>query len=198
MSTLDETDLRILRLLSEDGRRPYSEIGQKVDLSPPAVSDRVTKLEDHGIVRRFTLDLDRSKLRQGIPVLVTLSIAPGAVEEVREALCSLDGVEHVFSTAGGRIVVNAHVPTEDVQTWLFERVDPELVRELEVELLTSTDWAVQVGGEAAFSLTCIECGNEVGPDGTSRRIDGELKQFCCPSCEKLYVEQYEQLASGAD
>ena len=198
MSALDETDLRILRLLSENARRPYSEIGQIVELSPPAVSDRVSKLEEHGIIRRFTLDLDRSKLRQGTPVLVTLSVEPGKVGELRETLLSLDGVEHVFSTAGGRVVVNAHAPTEDVQTWLFDRVDPDLVRGVEVELLSSTDWAVQVGGEAAFSLSCVECGNEVGSDGTSRRIDGELKQFCCPSCETLYVEQYEELASGAD
>lgn len=197
MPTFDETDLRILRLLSEDARRPYSEVADRVGLSPPAVSDRVSKLENHGIIRRFTLDLDRSQLRQGTPVLVTLSVVPGAVEDVRDTLVASNTVEHVFATAGGRVVVNAHTPTTDVQSWLFERVDPGLIETIEVELLTSTDWAVQVGGEAAFALTCDQCGNEVGPDGVTRRIDGDRKQFCCPSCETLYVEQYEELAEGA-
>jgi Lrp/AsnC family leucine-responsive transcriptional regulator len=198
MGALDETDLRILRLLSEDARRPYSQIGQAVDLSPPAVSDRVSKLQDHGIIRRFTLDMDRSQLREGLPVLVTLSVKPGETERVREAISGIDGVEHVFATASGRVVINAHAPGTDVQAWLFETIDSEPIEEIEVELLSSTDWSVRIGGEAAFSLTCVECGNEVGPDGTSRRIGGELKQFCCPSCERLYVEQYEKLAESAD
>lgn len=197
MATLDETDLRILRLLTEDARRPYSEIGERVDLSPPAVSDRVSKLENHGIIRGFTLDLDRSQLREGIPVLLTLSVTAGESDRVREALLALDGVEHVFSTASGRVVVNAHTPTSDIQTWLFGHVDPEVIAGIEVELLSSTDWAAQVGGETAFSLTCVECGNEVGADGLTRRVDGDLKQFCCPSCETLYVERYEKLAEGA-
>jgi Lrp/AsnC family leucine-responsive transcriptional regulator len=198
MATLDETDLRILRLLTEDARRPYSEIGERVDLSPPAVSDRVSKLENHGIIRGFTLDLDRSQLREGIPVLLTLSVTAGESDRVREALLALDGVEHIFSTASGRVVVNAHAPTSDIQTWLFGHVDPEIIGGIEVELLSSTDWAAQVGGETAFSLTCVECGNEVGADGLTRRVDDDLKQFCCPSCERLYVEQYEKLAEGAD
>ncbi|MDL5360719.1 AsnC family transcriptional regulator [Halalkalicoccus sp. NIPERK01] len=195
---LDETDLRILQLLTEDARRPYSEIGERVDLSPPAVSDRVSKLEEHGIIRRFTLDLDRSQLRQGTPVLVTLSVAPGATGAVRDALVGLDGVEHVFTTAGGRVVINAHAPTPDVQSWVFERVDPDSIREIDVELLTGADWGQQVDGDTTFALVCVECGNEVGDDGVTRRIDGEMKQFCCSSCERLYVEQYEELAESAD
>lgn len=195
---LDETDRHILQLLAEDARRPYSEIGERVDLSPPAVSDRVSKLEDHGVIQGFTLDLDRSQLRRGTPVLVTLSVAPGAIEAVREALSALDGVEHVFTTAGGRVVINAHAPTTDVQSWVFERVDPESVERMDVELLTSAEWGRQVDADTSFALTCVECGNEVGDDGVIRRIDDDLKRFCCPSCESLYVQQYEELAEDAD
>lgn len=198
MSTLDGTDLRILRLLSEDSRRPYSEIGERVDLSAPAVSDRVSKLQDHGIIRRFTLDLDRSQLREGTPVLVTLSVAPGTVERVRDALSGVDGIENVFTTAGSRVVLTAHAPTTDVGGWLFEHVDSEDVRDLTVELLTGSNRTARIGGEAVFSVPCVLCENEVGADGVSRRIDGALKRFCCPSCEQLYVEKYEELAEGAD
>ncbi|MEM4780857.1 MAG: AsnC family transcriptional regulator [Halalkalicoccus sp.] len=197
MSTLDETDLRILRLLSEDARRPYSEIGERVDLSPPAVSDRVSKLQDYGIIRRFTLDIDRSQLREGTPVLATLSVAPGALEGTRDALSEVDGIENVFTTAGGRVVLTAHAPTTDVGAWLFEHVDSAAVRDLDVELLTGSDRTTRIGGEAAFSVSCVLCENEVGADGVSRRIDGNIKRFCCPSCERLYVEKYEELAEGA-
>ncbi len=198
MAMLDETDIRILRLLSEDARRPYSDVADRVDLSAPAVSDRVSKLEEHGIIRQFTLDLDRSQLRQGTPVFVTLSVVPGSLDRVRDRLVERDGVEHVFTTAGGRVMINAHAPTTDVHSWVLKEIDPDDVREIDVELLTNADWSVQVEGDTAFALTCVECGNEVGVDGTSRRIDGDLKQFCCPSCETLYVERYEELTEGAD
>jgi DNA-binding Lrp family transcriptional regulator len=194
---LDETDLRILQLLTEDARRPYSEIADRVDLSAPAVSDRVRKLEDHGIIRRFTLDLDRSQLREGTPVLVTLAVAPDVVDRIRDALLATDGIEHVFVTADARVVVHAHAPTADVRSWLLSSIDPDAIRDIEVRLLADADWRVGVGGDTAFALTCVECGNEVGADGVTRRIDGDLKQFCCPSCETLYVERYEELAEGA-
>ncbi len=51
MRNLDETDLEILELLTEDARRPYKEIAEQVGLTPPAVSDRTSRLEDQGIIQ---------------------------------------------------------------------------------------------------------------------------------------------------
>jgi Lrp/AsnC family transcriptional regulator, leucine-responsive regulatory protein len=193
----DEIDLRILQLLTEDARRPYSEVADRVDLSPPAVSERVRKLEEHGIIRRFTLDFDRSQLREGTPVLVTLTVDPAA-DDLRETLLGVEGVEHVLVTADARVVVHAHAPTEDVRSWLFSAIDADSVRDVDVRLLVGADRAVGIGGGTAFALTCVECGNDVGPDGVTRRIDGDLKSFCCSSCETLYVERYEELSESAD
>lgn len=67
MRDLDETDIEILELLLSDARRPWSGIAEIVDLSPPAVSDRVARLQELGIIRRFTLDVDRSQLSEGVP-----------------------------------------------------------------------------------------------------------------------------------
>jgi len=79
MRDLDETDLEILSLLAEDARRPFSEIGgDRVGLSGPAVSDRVTRLEETGVIKRFTVDVDRTKLRAGVPVLVDVELPVGA------------------------------------------------------------------------------------------------------------------------
>ena len=101
MRDLDETDLEILRLLLDDARRPYSDIADVVDLSPPAVSDRVSRLREAGVVRRFTLDLDRTQFHGGTPVLVDLDLdvdSVASVSAVREALLDAGPVEHVFTT----------------------------------------------------------------------------------------------------
>jgi Lrp/AsnC family leucine-responsive transcriptional regulator len=73
---LDEVDMEILELLAADARRAYSEIGDAVGLSGPAVSDRVSKLEAAGVLEGFTIDVDRSQLREGVPVLLELELAP--------------------------------------------------------------------------------------------------------------------------
>jgi len=46
MRDLDETDMEILSLLAENARRSFSAIGEEVGLSGPAVSDRVTRLQE--------------------------------------------------------------------------------------------------------------------------------------------------------
>ena len=60
MSDLDGTDLETLELLMSYSRRPWSEIAEVVDLSPPALPDRVERLQEIGVIRRFTVDIDRS------------------------------------------------------------------------------------------------------------------------------------------
>ncbi|WP_152040009.1 AsnC family transcriptional regulator [Salinigranum salinum] len=199
MRDLDETDLEILQLLLSNARRPYSEIADAVGLSAPAVSDRVTRLQEIGIIDRFTLDIDRSQLRKGLPVLITLDVAAheSALPSVRESLLEAGAVEHVFTTAEADLVVVARVPDNDVASWLTDTVGREAVDEFSVTLLAGTEWSPDLGG-TEFALSCAQCGNTVDSEGTASRIDGTLYQFCCPSCESRFAEKYEQFRQGAE
>ena len=47
---MDDTNKEILRLLSEDGRMSFTEIGQKLGMSRVAVMKRVKKLEEDGVI----------------------------------------------------------------------------------------------------------------------------------------------------
>jgi DNA-binding Lrp family transcriptional regulator len=199
MRDLDETDLEILQLLLSNARRPYSDIADAVGLSAPAVSDRIARLEEVGIINRFTVDVDHSQLRKGIPVLLTLEVAddgPG-LAALRDGLLDDGAVEHVFTTAEADLVVYARVPDNDVASWLDDTVEEGTIEAFEVTLLAGADWSPDLGG-TAFALTCVQCGNTVDSEGTTARIDGELYQFCCPSCESRFQEKYDRLQQGAD
>lgn len=196
MHTLDETDLEILRLLADDARRPFREIGEAVDLSPPAVSDRVTRLRDQGVIRRFTVDLDRKQLREGTPVLVHLDVAPDAVPGVRDAVRTLDAVQHLFVTVDNEILLHANAP-ENVSSWLDQILVVEGIRDVDVSLLSDTQWTPSIGA-TDFATVCDECGNTVTSEGVTTRIDDDVKQFCCPSCETQYVDRYDQLSASAE
>lgn len=195
MHDLDETDLEILRLLVEDARRPYREIAEAVGLSAPAVSDRVSRLREQGVIRRFTVDLDRRQLREGTPVLIRLAVKPESVESVQESVRELDAVEHVYVTVDGSVIIHANAP-QNVRSWLASVLDQAGIRDIEVDLLSDAQWTPAVGA-TDLALICDECGNTVTSEGVTARIDGDIKQFCCPSCEARYVERYEELQAGS-
>jgi len=196
MSALDETDVRILELLVEDARRPYSDIAESVDLSPPAVSDRVERLRESGVIRRFTVDLDRSQLRAGVPVLVTLELPSDVVEAVRDDVVGAEPVEHVFVTAEGDVVFHARLRADAVREQLDRLVDLSRVDDYEVTVVGDVEWSPALGG-AEFALSCAECGNTVTSEGRSERFDGERYHFCCPSCLAQFRERYEQFEADA-
>lgn len=196
MRALDETDMEILRLLADDGRRPYSDIATEVGLSGPAVSDRVQRLRDVGVINRFTVDVDRSQLRAGVEIFVQLSVAPDAVDAISEQVRAADAVEHCFVTADGGVWFSARVAASSVRDWVGDLVEDAAVRDLEVTLVDETTWTPSVDG-SAFALSCVECGNTVDEEGESVRLDGDIYHFCCSSCERRFVERYERLDAEA-
>ncbi|WP_128478854.1 AsnC family transcriptional regulator [Halorussus pelagicus] len=192
MRELDETDLEILQLLVADARRPYKEIADAVNLSPPTVSDRIDRLRELGVIERFTVDLDRSLLSDGVAVLVDLHVEPGHLSPVRSGVEGIDGVEHVFVTADGHVVFHARLQDGAVEPLLDEVLDTDDIREYDVRLLADSTWHPDPRG-VEFALECDECGNSVTSEGESSRIDGDLYQFCCSSCKARFEEQYEEL-----
>lgn len=69
---LDKVDARILAELQTDGRVSLSELGRRVSLSPAAVSERVRRLEETGIVTGYTATVDPTRLGYGILAFVRL------------------------------------------------------------------------------------------------------------------------------
>ena len=192
---LDETDLEIVRLLAEDARRPFSDVAERVGLSAPAVSDRVGRLEAQGVIRSFTIDVDRTKLQRRTAMLLIVEAVPGNAGRIYERLSEANGVEHVFKTYSGRVVAHASAPEHDVDEWLRAALDLEWVRDYHVELLDRHTWNVDIDG-AEFTLECPVCGMTVTGDGVTAEIGGEVRTFCCPSCEAEYREEYETRKQG--
>ncbi len=55
---MDAIDVEIINILQENARTPVSDISKKVNLSPPAVADRIKKMVDGGVIKQFTTILD--------------------------------------------------------------------------------------------------------------------------------------------
>ncbi len=77
LAELDPIDLQILRLLRQDGRMPYASIAKEVNLSGPAVYERVRKLEERGVITGYTVVLDPEALDRCHVAFVLVTLADG-------------------------------------------------------------------------------------------------------------------------
>jgi Lrp/AsnC family transcriptional regulator, leucine-responsive regulatory protein len=69
---LDHTDMRILEELSNNSRLSMKELGAKVHLTGPAVSARVMKLEDEGVIEGYSIKLNQAKLGYSVHAFITI------------------------------------------------------------------------------------------------------------------------------
>lgn len=71
---MDNTDYRILEILQNNGRISMKDLGQSVGLTAPAVSERVKKMEDQGIINGYKAMIDFAKLGKTISAFIDLSM----------------------------------------------------------------------------------------------------------------------------
>jgi Lrp/AsnC family leucine-responsive transcriptional regulator len=70
---LDDTGWRILDLLQDNARIPFSELGRRVGLSAPAVAERVRRMEDAGLITGYRAEVGFEKL--GFPITAIIRVA---------------------------------------------------------------------------------------------------------------------------
>jgi len=91
---LDSTGWQLLQALQHNARLSYTELGQQVGLSAPAVAERVRRMEDAGIISGYHVEINRGKLGFPITAIIRMSTSPGehctrftaSAEEIPEVL----------------------------------------------------------------------------------------------------------------
>ncbi len=73
---MDDIDRRLLAALQDDARRSYADLGREVGLTPPAVADRVRRMESSGIIVGYHAKVDLKKAGYGLVAFVRLSSPP--------------------------------------------------------------------------------------------------------------------------
>ena len=69
---LDRIDRQIITILDADARATLADIGSQVDLSGPAVGERIRRLRDSGVIEGFTLRLDPAALGYTLEAIVRI------------------------------------------------------------------------------------------------------------------------------
>jgi len=72
---MDSTDLKILALLQQDARATNADLAAQVDLTASSVYERVRKLQDQGVIRRYTVQVDPAALGKPLTAFIRLTVA---------------------------------------------------------------------------------------------------------------------------
>ena len=122
---LDEIDRRIVRELQQNARLSMAELGRRVNLSPPAVSDRVERLERAGVITGYHARVDPRAL--GYPVAAIVRVAPayGQLPKIREvARTTPEVVECHRITGEDCFLLKLHLRSLDELEGVLDRFTP--------------------------------------------------------------------------
>ena len=81
---LDAVNLRLLKELERDGRVGIAELGRRVGMSPPAVAERVQRLERAGVIAGYRAEIDPRALGFPVAAIVRIRPAPGQLPRIPE------------------------------------------------------------------------------------------------------------------
>lgn len=97
---LDDVDRRLVHALRSDGRASVNELARQVSVSRATAYQRLARLREAGVIRRFTVDVDPRKMGLPIAALVLVSVVQHSWRGVGDRLRRLAGVEWLALSSG--------------------------------------------------------------------------------------------------
>ncbi|WP_297132040.1 Lrp/AsnC family transcriptional regulator [Terrisporobacter sp.] len=121
---LSKIDIEILKLLISDCRISYAEIAREVNLSRMAVRERVMKMNDAGIIEKFTVRLNSLNIGLNIAIFLQITTNPSEIDKVADKLCEYSRIERVYATTGkNKLHVYGYVKDlEELNNFIFEEI----------------------------------------------------------------------------
>jgi Lrp/AsnC family transcriptional regulator, leucine-responsive regulatory protein len=119
---LDAVNLRLLEELRGDPRLTMSALGRRIGMSSPAVTERVRRMEEAGIIRGYRLDIDPASF--GLPVAAYIRIRPiaGHLPRIAELARSIPEVVECHRITGEDcFILKVHLPAMDQLDSILDR-----------------------------------------------------------------------------
>jgi Lrp/AsnC family transcriptional regulator, regulator for asnA, asnC and gidA len=109
---IDELSKRIIELLQVDGRRPFAEVAEILNVDEESVAQRVQALIDNGVIQ-ITAVSDPLQLGFARQAMLGISVEKGLAKAVAERLAEVPEIVYIVLTAGGFEILAEVVGTSD-------------------------------------------------------------------------------------
>ena len=137
--SMDILDLKIVRCLTEDARCTYKHRAEQAGVSEATVKNRIDKLQEEGIIKKFTIIMDYHKLGRAIKAFIGLKVQPAKISEIVKVIEKNPDV-HVLYRTSGDVDLLIEVIFEQM-----EDLNSFLERELALEGILGTVVTIVIG-----------------------------------------------------
>jgi len=111
---LDDLDWKILYALQENARQTYSETGRLLNVAHSTIYERIKKMEEHGVIKKYTTVVDLEKIGiKYLTAVMTVITDPKESENVAEKLSEFNEVLEVYTSLSEELLIIAKVVAED-------------------------------------------------------------------------------------
>lgn len=125
---LDDLDWGILEILRENAKQTYTEIGHRLNVAHSTVYDRIKRMEEYGIIKKYGANIDFEKAGiKAITAIVTVYTEPKESEKIAEKLAKLEEVSEAFTSFSEELVIIAKVTAKDqaqLQSFIAKSIAP--------------------------------------------------------------------------
>ncbi len=97
---LDETDVKVLKTLTEDARLSSRQVAKQCDISIGTVLSRIKRMEEEGIIKGYTVLLDQEKLGYELTVVTEITVSKGRLLEMENEIARIPNVCCVYDLTG--------------------------------------------------------------------------------------------------
>ncbi len=120
---LDDVDKRILELLSNDGRVSVKDLAQHVGLSAPSTSERIKRLEERGVIRGFTVEIDPASIGFTLQAIIRVRPLPGKLHVVQQLIEAIPEISECDKVTGDDcFIARLHVRSIEELDTILDRI----------------------------------------------------------------------------
>lgn len=123
---MDALDQKIVRLLIENARISYSDIGEKIGISRVAVKARIQAMEERGIIEEYTTIINPQKISGAVSCYFEIETLPDTLGRVTEILEQDEIITQIYRVTGkNKLHVRAvAASSEEMEKLIREVIDP--------------------------------------------------------------------------
>ncbi|HLB70253.1 MAG: winged helix-turn-helix transcriptional regulator [Candidatus Methanoperedens sp.] len=199
MAELDNLDVKILTHLQGNSRKSFQEIAKACLTSVPTVKSRVDRLLELGVIRKFTIDIDNSKLGISEAILI-VNAKPIAVNRIAEELLGLEEVKELYVTSDSDAAIISRMAGDMHRILAIQDrinlTDVNNVRIMSVKTPFRKDTTIPLAS-SSITLTCAYCDRKVTGDAVRKKFDDKDYFFCCNTCKAEFEKKYMKLLADA-
>jgi Lrp/AsnC family leucine-responsive transcriptional regulator len=197
---LDETDVNILKVLQVNGRLSFRQIAERVKVSVPTVSNKISNMENLGIIRGYIAEFSPEKLGE-LSVIMNIKAKPSELRSIAQRFERDEHVRTMCTISNGRLLMICTFSEPHlINEFVSRLVDIPEIMEYDISNIISVVKESQraiIAPGLTVLLQCAYCRKDIRDEGVKVKVEGKDYYLCCHTCRQAFEEKYEKLKARA-